>query len=680
MQTYVSYRIVVAAALALAPLVCAGQKFQEPTKEELQMTSDPKAPGAPAVFLYREKTTDNYNHYISLHARIKVLTELGKEWATVEVPYSGTGRPPSIEGRTIHADGTVIPLTGSGADLLVEKNFRGHMNARVFTLPSVEVGSILEYRWTLPISDSSVTGITDDMRGFVDSALAGSIPYWDVQQDLFIHKERFYYNPLGDLERNVIGNQSIVHFNSNGEVANYLLYSARLPAGAHVDVSPKQDYTLVAEDIPAFLSEAYAPPEESRRYGVRFYYSPYLNGDTFWNNEGKRWSKEIEQFSEATPDLKAAAAQITTGAATDEEKARKIYDAVQALDNTAYSHERSEAERAQQGFRRQVKSAQQVWAEKSGNPREIASLYLALVRAAGLQADAMGVADRSRRIFDPGYLALDQLAGRLVVLHLGGNDVFTDPGEKLLPFGQLHWTHTLSGGLLQTASGVSRDAVTPPNNPKDAITGNTAVLTLDAQGGVTGTVKLLMNGPEALRWRQLNLTAGTAEVQTELNIALSKLLPQGIGAEITGIKGLDTSAGFVEVSAQVNGKLGTATGKRLLVPEFFFETRPHVEFVQENERVAPVDLHYAEQVIDDVVYHFPPGFTMESAPQQVQLPWPEHAVLVVKTQPGSGTIDIKHIFARGFVILEAKGYPALRDYYQKIATIDQQQLVLTQGN
>jgi hypothetical protein len=46
----------------------AAQKFQEPTKEELQMTSDPKAPDAPAVFLDREETTNNQNHYTSAYA------------------------------------------------------------------------------------------------------------------------------------------------------------------------------------------------------------------------------------------------------------------------------------------------------------------------------------------------------------------------------------------------------------------------------------------------------------------------------------------------------------------------------------------------------------------------------------------------------------------------------------
>lgn len=88
-------------------------------------------------------------------------------------------------------------------------------------------------------------------------------------------------------------------------------------------------------------------------------------------------------------------------------------------------------------------------------------------------------------------------------------------------------------------------------------------------------------------------------------------------------------------------------------------------------------MHYAEQVIDDVVYHLPAGFSVQSAPAAAQLPWPEHAALVVKTQASAGTIDIKHIYARAFVLLDPKEYPALRDYYQKVIASDQQQLVLS---
>jgi hypothetical protein len=50
-------------------------QFQKPTKEELGMTEDPKAPGAAAVYLSLEEITDDPLHYHSFYARIKVLQE-----------------------------------------------------------------------------------------------------------------------------------------------------------------------------------------------------------------------------------------------------------------------------------------------------------------------------------------------------------------------------------------------------------------------------------------------------------------------------------------------------------------------------------------------------------------------------------------------------------------------------
>jgi len=132
------------------------------------------------------------------------------------------------------------------------------------------VGSILEYRWTLPMGEGSVTGVTNDRQGFMDSALASSIPFWNVQQEIFVHKEHFYFNPLSDLEKNVIGNQAIAQYNSEGELASYLLYSARLPAGVRVQVSPKPDYALDIQDVPPIAHESNAPPEQSRVYTVSF--------------------------------------------------------------------------------------------------------------------------------------------------------------------------------------------------------------------------------------------------------------------------------------------------------------------------------------------------------------------------------------------------------------------------
>jgi transglutaminase-like putative cysteine protease len=663
--------LIVVAALALS-VPGAAQKFQEPTKEELQMTSDPKAPGAPAVYLYLEETTDNHNHYESRYARIKVLTEKGKEWATVEVPYFAVlSAMPIIEGRTIHSDGTVIPLTGKAADLLVVKTTKNNVKAAVFNLPSVEVGSILEYRWTRSMSGYRFADGTVTSAG---GWISARIPRWDVQQEIPVYKARFYFNPFTDTESVSRGTTPV--YEVDGERAANLLYTQRLPAGVKVVVSSKPDFTLDIQDVPAIKHEMDAPPEEASRYQVQFYYSPCISAQDYWENEIKRWSKDLDHFASQSHAIRDAANQITAGTDTPEAKARKLYDAVQALENTDFSRAKSEAEREQLHLKKELQKAEDVWSEKSGSSNDLAALYLALARAAGLEAYGMQVADRSKRIFDPNYLSLDQLDALLVVLRIDGKDIYLDPGQKLCPFGQLHWSHMLAGGMEENA----RDPVyTPLNLTKDAITARNADLTVKASGEITGAVKVVMNGPAALYWRQLSLTSDPEEVRKQFNESLHELLPQGITGEVDRFVGLESAAANLAVVVKVSGQLGTSTGKRLLLPGFFFSTGAHLQFVAEEKREAAVDLHYAEQVIDDAVYHLPTGYTVESAPQPAQLPWPDHATLIVKTGSASGVIEIRHTFARFFVLLDPKDYPALRDYYQKISTNDQQQLVLVQA-
>ncbi len=60
-----------------------------------------------------------------------------------------------ISGRTIHADGTIIPFTGKPYLKVMEKTEGVKVQERVFTLPDVEVGSIIEYRYATRISGST---------------------------------------------------------------------------------------------------------------------------------------------------------------------------------------------------------------------------------------------------------------------------------------------------------------------------------------------------------------------------------------------------------------------------------------------------------------------------------------------------------------------------------------------
>src|SRR5215472_11797576 len=103
------------ALIVLSAATLRAQQWVPPTPEELSMTSQPEVPGAAAVYLFREETTDDKLHMFSIYVRLKILNELGKEKGNVELNYSrgkeGSGfNVEDIQGRTIHPDGTIIPF------------------------------------------------------------------------------------------------------------------------------------------------------------------------------------------------------------------------------------------------------------------------------------------------------------------------------------------------------------------------------------------------------------------------------------------------------------------------------------------------------------------------------------------------------------------------------------------
>jgi hypothetical protein len=116
-----------------------------------------------------------------------------------------------------------------------------------------------------------------------------------------------------------------------------------------------------------------------------------------------------------------------------------------------------------------------------------------------------------------------------------------------------------------------------------------------------------------------------------------------------------------------------------MLPAFFFETRGRQPFVAQEKRTQPVDMHYGDLVTDQVTYHLPDGFTVEGAPQDNKIAWPQHANFIIKSISSPGQITIAHSVARAFTFAKPEEYNDLRGFYQKIAAADQAQLVLAKS-
>ncbi len=119
--------------------------FQPVSQEELKLTSVPEAPGAAAVTLYREERSDDNQNTRYEYIRRKILTKDGLKYADVEIPYFGNYNWVSeLKARTIHPDGKIIDFSGNAYDKTIVKSRDFKYKAKVFTLPDVTVGSIVE--------------------------------------------------------------------------------------------------------------------------------------------------------------------------------------------------------------------------------------------------------------------------------------------------------------------------------------------------------------------------------------------------------------------------------------------------------------------------------------------------------------------------------------------------------
>ena len=614
------------------------------------MTSDPKAPDAAAVYLFRQEISDDKLHMHSLYARIKILTEKGKEYGDVEIPaYEGhTFSIRNVKGRTIHSDGTVIPFTGKPIEKLLLKSGNERVMTKVFSLPDVQVGSIIEYEYILAYDDN-----------------IASSPRWYVQQPLFVHKAHYHFVPT---------QHELTSNSEHGHAVIGLMYTPVLPAGAEVR-SGMDGYDLTIENVPPMIDEEYMPPMESVSYRVIFYYSGYHNVDDFWKQEGKYWSKNVDHFAQASPKLKAAVEQLVAPGDTEEQKLKKIYAAVMNLENTSFTREHSAAENKAEGLK--IKTADDIWEQKRGNDDELTLLFIAMARAAGMKAYAMIVTNRNRSLLIKNYLDWDQLDDDIAIVQVSGKEMFFDPGERYCEFGQMHWKHTFVGGVRQVEGGTTI-AYSPGQGYKDSQMLRIAELKLDSEGKVQGIIRVTMGGSEAMRWRQDILRNDEEQAKKDFEEELQEDMPAGIVVKTNHFVGTTAYGNALMVMVDVSGNMGTSTGKRVFLPGTFFEASAKPLFVHEK-RENPVDMHFPFMVRDTVTITLPAGFAVESVPKDAEIPLPNFADYVAKYKATDTVYAYSRLMVLANVLYEPKEYSQLKDFYAKANTQDQQQTILHQA-
>jgi len=645
----------------------AADAFTKPTPAELSMTSLPGYPGAAAVVLYREEIDKDDLHETLHYERIKILTEEGKKYANVELKFVTTSdygdnlgnemMVKDIEARTIHADGTIIPFTGKPYLKVIDKGKIGKVQEKVFTMPAVEVGSIIEYRYTTSYNDA----------GF-------EAPDWYIQDELYIKAAHYVWYPTThELQ------------NSDGVLISTITWFPILPSNAKLNrvESPatgmsggkQQTYSLDVKDVPPVVEEEYMPPTRSYTYSVRFNFSADRSEEEYWKEAGKKWSKRVNSFSDPNGELKSATLAIITGATTQDEKLRKIYAAVMALENTNYTRERDDKEDKAVGVGK-INKVSDVLTLKRGSPQQLTELFIGMVRAAGMKAYAMLTPDRSENLFMQQWWNINQFDDMIVVVNVDGKEIVFDPGERYCPYGHLGWEHTFMPmmALRQTDDGTAFVS-TPGDGYAANKTIRVANLTMDETEQIKGTVEMTFTGAPALRWRQASLRGDTESLKRNLRLNLEGILPKTLEVEVASIENLADYEKPLKVSYSVKGTLGTPTGKRLVLPADLF-TASDVAMFPHEKRERAVYFHYPEAMQDALRINLPKNWTVEAVPEagKYELPKLGHYDMTITQTPANFTTRRNFVF--GDFLVPSEGYGPLHTFYSQFEAKDKESVIL----
>jgi hypothetical protein len=347
------------------------------TPQELSVKNVPNDPGADAIQLYMSYYKDDDAKFISVYKRIKILREgalqPGKGLVDVEIPIEPGQSLKEFAARTIHPDQKIVDFTGTPFEKTIVKTRGIKFLAQAFSLPDVTVGSIIEYRYVIALPLHVVSPISA----------------WPIQGDLFTVKENLRFRAY----------QGVVSVPSEWRSVvprSQVSYSYLNQIDPNVPERKEGNLMeLELQNVPKFDAEEYMPPEDDFRPALLFYYGgrETSSPDRFWDEWQKSTTEYVEKFIGNSREVHDAAAQATSGETDPEKKLRRLYMRAQQIRNLTFERERTDQEKKEERLKRNS-SAQEVLQRGYGTSWEINATLTAMARAAGFEANLLGVSDR----------------------------------------------------------------------------------------------------------------------------------------------------------------------------------------------------------------------------------------------------------------------------------------------
>jgi len=546
---------------------------------DVELTSVPDHPNAPAVVLYETGrlvlNRKSLSCYFEVYRRIKVLTEEGLDFGSVQVLSDDYYRMKELDARTHLPDGRIVELP---SDAVFKSRYDDYYSAKVtsFAMPEVTVGSIVEYRYKV----------------YFDSVLYPSPWYFQrripvlYSQVSCIVPNRYVFYPYGV---QTLANRKIesdIVKNRTGLEATYVMRD--LPP------VPDEPYRFPFADLSSrmtFLPMAYTSSSRHQFFETWESTVKLIQGD------GRLGYK---RFRTSSRGIEAEARRIVSPAMSPRERAEQLYRYVRDEIVTEPYPSVFSADRR----------GDEVLKNGRGDYIEKALMLQVMLEEAGLDAGIGWSNPANVNRIDKDIANPLQFDTPLVVVELDGERVFLDPTDRTLAFGRLD--PQVEGMACVLVDGKKPEWITLPETPAAGSQQHATLdLAIDDDGRVAGTGRLELTGHEA--WRKLGWRDTPEETVTAWHDWLEDRFS---GYDLTGVEveeNVDDTR--VSVTWQMSQREEEVLGDEVtLLASAPLGVSVNPFSLEVGKRLTPVHLPYMSIDVVDLTLRWPEGWRVEARP------------------------------------------------------------------
>lgn len=361
-------------------------------------------PQAGALILFcdeKVEITAQNTSVSSLHYIIKIINERGKEeFAETQIGYDSTYERVELEyARVIKPDGTVAEVGSRHIrDVSRYLNFPLYSNARVFIIsfPEVAEGSVIEYK--AKVYSNYLVNKKDYVTAY---PVQSAEPILQAYFSISLPSDRQIHIKLLNQE--------------------YNNFSAKLQPAVSKDAGLNL-YAWSFKNVPQIIPESSMPPDCK--------VNPAILISTFdsWKAVYDWWWPLAKDKINADKDIKAKVKELIKGAATEEAKARAIYNyCAQKIRYVAVEY-------GQAGY--EPHAAELVFRNKYGDCKDKAILLITMLKEAGISA--WPVLIPTKELYDlNGDFPTMYFNHAICMANLGGKDYILDPTAETCSFADL---------------------------------------------------------------------------------------------------------------------------------------------------------------------------------------------------------------------------------------------------